>query len=36
MRVLVVEEDEMLADYLRSRLSEDDFEVRVAADAVEA
>lgn len=36
MRVLVVEEDEMLADYLRSRLSEDDFEVRVAADAAEA
>jgi DNA-binding response OmpR family regulator len=36
MRVLAVEEDEMLADYLRGRLSEDNFEVHVAANATEA
>jgi DNA-binding response OmpR family regulator len=36
MRALVVEEDDMLAGFLRDRLSETDFEVRVAANAAEA
>ena len=36
MRVLVVEEDEMLAEFLRGRLSEEGFDARVAASAPEA
>jgi DNA-binding response OmpR family regulator len=36
MRVLVVEEDEMLAEFLRGRLSEEGFDAAVAASAPEA
>ncbi|MGD0963603.1 MAG: response regulator transcription factor [Candidatus Acidiferrales bacterium] len=36
MRVLVVEPDEMLAEYLRGRLSEENFDVRVTANGIEA
>jgi len=36
MRVLVVEQDEMLAEFLRERLAEENFEVRVATSASEA
>lgn len=32
MQVLVVEDDQMLGDFLRDRLSEDNFTVQVAAD----
>jgi DNA-binding response OmpR family regulator len=36
MRVLVVEQDEMLGEFLRGRLSEENFEVRIAANGIEA
>jgi len=36
MRVLVVEQDEMLGEFLRGRLSEENFEVRVATNGLEA
>jgi DNA-binding response OmpR family regulator len=36
MRVLIVEPDEMLAEFLSGRLSEEQFEVRVAANITEA
>lgn len=36
MRILVVEEDEMLAEFLRGRLSEENFDVRVAAETGQA
>ena len=36
MRVLVIEADEMLAEFLRDRLSEENFDVEVAASGAEA
>jgi two-component system copper resistance phosphate regulon response regulator CusR len=36
MRVLVVEQDPMLGEFLRGRLAEEEFDVRVAADGAEA
>jgi DNA-binding response OmpR family regulator len=36
MRVLVAEDDPMLAEFLRDRLSEENFDVRIAANAIDA